>query len=360
MEERIDTNTMLDMMLRPAFRVENGIVSHVNQAASEYLILPGTPFESLIAIGSQEYREFTDGCLHLTLQLGSRKLGASVTRDNGVELVFPEQQEERSELRTIALAAKALREPLAGMMASTNRLFPMPSIQDDPEAQAHSAQINRRMFQMIRIVGNMADAAAYVGGTDCREYVDICSFLDELFQKAATLLGHAGLKLVTSLPQTTLFLLADRDKLERAIYNLLSNAAKFTPEGGTIHAQLVHRGKRLYLSITDSGSGMDPQVRGNVYTQFLREPALEDLRNGIGLGMVLVRSTAALHGGTVLIDQPEGMGTRVTMTLELRHPDSGTVRSPILRLDYAGEWDHAMVELSDVLPASLYTNDQMI
>ena len=69
---------------------------------------------------------------------------------------------------------------------------------------------------------------------------------------------------------------------------------------------------------------------------------------------MLVRSAAASHGGAVLIDQPEGGGARVTMTIAIRQSTSGTLRSPILRVDYAGERDHALVELSDVLPAQCY------
>ena len=61
-----------------------------------------------------------------------------------------------------------------------------------------------------------------------------------------------------------------------------------------------------------------------------------------------------LHGGTVLIDHPEGAGTRITMTLAIRQAPPGNLRSPRLRIDYAGERDHGLVELADVLPASLY------
>ena len=70
--------------------------------------------------------------------------------------------------------------------------------------------------------------------------------------------------------------------------------------------------------------------------------------------MGLVRSAAAAHGGAVLIDQPAGCGTRVTLTLALRKNEPGMLRSPVMRVDYTGERDHALVELSDCLPAELY------
>ena len=110
----------------------------------------------------------------------------------------------------------------------------------------------------------------------------------------------------------------------------------------------------LRLSICDRGSGISQNLLGSVFSRYLRQPCIEDSRYGLGLGMVLVRSAAANHGGAVLIDQPEGCGTRVTMTMAIRQNTAGVLRSPVIRVDYAGEQDHALIELSDCLPASLY------
>jgi K+-sensing histidine kinase KdpD len=130
---------------------------------------------------------------------------------------------------------------------------------------------------------------------------------------------------------------------------------KFTPSGGTVTATLTRRGSKLYLSIQDSGSGIAEHLRRTAHSRFLREPSLEDSRFGIGLGMVLIRSTAALHGGTLLIDQPDSGGTRVTMSLQIRQSKNTILRDTnMLRIDYAGERDHGLLELSDVLPAELY------
>ena len=137
---------------------------------------------------------------------------------------------------------------------------------------------------------------------------------------------------------------------------MVSNAVKFTPKDGAIQASLVRRGNRLYLSIRDSGSGIRQDLDGDVFTRFRRQCGLEDGRFGIGLGLVLVRSAASAHGGAVLIDSPEGIGTRITMSLAIRQADS-TVRSRILRVDYAGEQDHGLIELSELLPDALYEKE---
>ena len=110
----------------------------------------------------------------------------------------------------------------------------------------------------------------------------------------------------------------------------------------------------LHLQVLDSGSGIAQQIRSSIFHRYLRQPGIEDSRWGLGLGMVLIRSAAASHGGTVLIDSPTGAGTRVTMTLAIRQRTEAALRSPILRVDYAGERDHGLIELSDSLPAALY------
>ena len=129
---------------------------------------------------------------------------------------------------------------------------------------------------------------------------------------------------------------------------------KFSEAGAVISAKLARRGNKRHLSIRDSGSGIPDEVYGTLFTRHLRGTHLEDSRYGIGLGMVLVRSAAIAHGGTVLVQRlPEG-GTCVTITLSIRKTTGNTVTSPILLPDYAGGFDHALMELADVLPPEAY------
>ncbi len=347
MEEQY--KSMLDLMRRPAFCVKDGCICHVNPAARAFLLCAGTPVDTLIASGQEEYNHFCGGSLYLTLSLGQNTLGAEVVQMGSQTVFLLEEPESAGELRSLALAAKELREPLAGILTITDRLMPQ-----DP-AREQTAQMNRRLFQLMRMVSNMSDAFRYSQpGAGRMEYVQITSLYDEIFARAGLLLEQAGIRLVYSGLQEPVFTLADPELLERAAYNLLSNAAKFTPKNGSIHVQLQHKGNRLYLSVLDEGPGISSQVKGSLYSRFQREPSLEDLRCGIGLGMVLVRSAAAAHGGAVLVDQKDGQGNRTTMTLQVQLPKQTSLRSPVMRIDYAGEWDHGLLELSDCLPTELY------
>lgn len=347
MEEQKEISGMLDLMVRPAFCVINQSISKVNPAAERLFLSPGTDIRELFLTGTEEYAAFSGGCLYLTLSIGGQAVGATVTRMENADVFLLDQDTDQAELRSLALAARELREPLSSIIISAQRLVPHTA----PEAAEQAARLNRGLYQMLRIIGNMSDAGRAISQQETR---NICAVLEEVFEKAQSLVAHTGLTLTYEGLSEPVYCLADADQLERAILNVLSNAIKFTPKGGIIHAKLVRQGRMLRLSIQDSGSGMAEDILGSVFTRYLRQPAIEDSRFGIGLGMVLVRNAASAHGGTVLIDRPDNAGTRVTMTLAIRQSEGALLRTNVLRVDYTGERDHALVELAECLPAELY------
>lgn len=353
MEEQKDTMGMLDLIVRPVFCVKENHIVKVNQAAQRLFLTTGADIQPLLLTGSEEYADFSEGCLYLTVSVSSQPWGASVIRMDGVDVFVLEQESDVGELRSLALAARELREPLANLMSTAKRLFPMPVMQENPEIREQAARLNRGLFQMLRIVGNMSDANRCAAASR-QETRDIPSLLAEVFEKAGALVSHAGIQLNYEGLSESIYTLADADQLERAVLNILSNAIKFSPKGSVIEARLTRKGRMLYLSVQDSGTGIPEDIRSSVFTRYLRQPAIEDGRFGIGLGMVLIRSAAVHHGGTVLIDQPRGKGTRVTMTLAIRQSKDTVLRSSALHVDYAGELDHGLVELSETLPADLY------
>ena len=353
MEQFQSAFEMLDLMTQPAFCVRGGRIIKANPAAAAYLIEAGTDIQVLLHTGAEEYAHFEKGCLYLTLSIAGHRLGASVSRMQDFDVFCIEAEEEDARLQALALAARELRTPLSNIMAVADRYF-LKAANEDPNAREQAAAINRGLFQMLRIIGNMSDAGRYAADPGTRQEIrDICAVLEDIFGRASALTEQAGILLRYTGCAESIFTLLDAQKLERMVFNILSNAVKFTPAGGSIDAKLTRRGQKLYLSVCDSGSGLADSLKNNVFSRYNREPVLEDARHGLGLGMVLIRSTAALHGGTVLIDHPENTGTRVTVSFSIRQGDAA-LRSPRLQIDYAGERDHGLIELSDVLPAGLY------
>lgn len=355
MDHITDAMEMVEHLPHPAFCVVNGTIVKVNTAAAGRMIEAGTAVSNLLKTGSDEYAEFSGGCLYLTLNVCNQELGFSVSRKNGFDLFHLEQDAQSESLQAMALAARELREPLASIMITADQFFSADEVRDSV-TENHIARINRGLYQMLRLISNMSDAGRYASsGSVTMEVKNIAALLDEIFAKASALVEHSGISLDYSGINDPIYSLVNPELLERAILNVISNALKFTPAGGHIHATLQRRGAKLYLSILDDGKGLSDCTRSNLFSRYTREPGVEDGRFGIGLGFVLIRSAAQHHGGTVLVDQPQGCGTRVTLTLAIRPGSGGHVRSPILKVDYAGERDHGLLELSDVLPAELYT-----
>ena len=351
MEHTEDMITMLHQIASPAFLVSGGIITAANAPALQLQLESGGPVMPLLHTGQEEYANFQNGCLYLTLTIGNTIQSASVTALDSTHLFVLEQDADQSELRSMALAAQALRTPLTSIMNIADRMFPLAAEDDTIQAANQVARINRGLYQMLRIVCNMSDAYRYCSDGGLRgEIRDISSLIREQFDSAAPLIQKTNLKLRFTGLQETIFGLVDAEKLERAISNILSNAIKYTPNGGCIEARLTRRGKMLYLTVQDSGNGIPPSMMGNIYHRYQRIPGIEDGRFGLGLGMVMIRSAASAHGGTVLMEQGEDFGLRLTMSIAIRQTGESLVRSPMLRVDYAGELNHLLLELSDCLP----------
>lgn len=345
---------VLSLISQPAFFVLDDQISECNDAALRLLIAPGTAISNYIPYESLEYDTFKNGCLILPLQINHRTSSATVTLLGNGRLFVLDAEDHAAELKTLSLTAENMRQPLSAMIASSNSLSHLLDENQDPKVSEHMQQFNRNLYQMHRMLCNMSDVIQYADGVS--KYMvcqNIVSLAEAIFQKVQTLAAHCGLKLEYSVPDESILCTIDEQLLERGILNMISNAIKFSEKGGTIHASLFLRGKTAYISVTDHGPGIPAPLMGSVFHRYRRQPGLEDGRYGLGLGLTLVRSAAIVHGGTVLIDRPNQAGTRITISIPIRQGDA-LLRSDRVTIDYAGGWDHALLELSDVLPANLY------
>ena len=216
MEQHQDTMAMLDLITRPAFCVKDGVILRVNRAAEHMTIEKGLPVGQFLSTGQTEYTEFDSGCLYLTLNLNGVEAGASVVSMNGYHVFIIEDENDQAELKAMALAAQTLREPLSSVMTMAGSLLPAVENANDPAAADQMARLNRGLFQMLRILGNMSDAERYRSDTMPRmETRNITALTDELFGKLAVMAEHAGIELRFDNLQDNLFCLVDSEKLER-------------------------------------------------------------------------------------------------------------------------------------------------
>lgn len=350
MEQANQLSGMLDLIIRPAFAVIDGRIQYCNCAARQCMIPENIQVAQLLKDSAEEYRDFSGGCLYLTLWIEDQPLGASVTRMDGFDVFILEEEAEEPQLQALALAAKELREPLSNLMIAANRLHAQDKI-ETPEMQL----MKKSFYRMLRLIGNMSDAARYTNQARPHQQLqDAPAFIAEIFEKAAVLAEQAGITLTFHNHCDTVITLLDGEKLERGIYNMLSNAIKFSEKGSRIDASLSRKGNKLFLTVTDYGRGIPSDLMGSVFSRHLRQPGMEENRHGIGLGMFMIRSAASAHGGTVLIEKGKDAGTKLTMTLSIRKDLQGNLSSDFLYPDYTGELDHALIELADILPADTF------
>lgn len=343
MEKQRKIMDYLEQIPQPAFLAKEDRICLANQAAAALLLVPGTALSPLLLTGAEEFAALKDGQLCLTLSLAGHAHGATVFPGEAGFLFLLDREENAEGSRSMALVSMELREPLMQALHNTRQMET-----DDPAA----GKIHQNLMRILRMVCNMSDFGRYAASARM-EVRDVDSFLLEIFQKAASLTEGTAELTYEGLGQP-LFLSLDPEQLERAVWNILSNCIKYADRGSRIHAALTRRGQMLRLTVHNTGSTIPEAVQATLFRRYLRQPGIEDSRFGLGLGLAIVRTVAANHGGTVLIRSTPGGGTSVTMTLAIRQKSDPVLHCPILRPDYTGGWDHALVELSDCLGSAFY------
>ena len=339
---------ILALMERPSFCVRDGVILEVNQEAAALGFRPEMAIAPMLGTNQQVYAEFTEGLLHLPLT-GSMWSGSARVSKLGDLHLFTLEQEE-PQLQAYALAAQELRRPLQNLVAVIEHLAPELNQIGQTSAGIGVQNMNRSIYQLHRLVNNMSDAQD--SGIARMELRELTSVVQEIMDRVRDLFESIQVTLDFHNHPERIFSLADVQKLERAIYNLLSNALKHTPTGGTVSVQFYRKGNHVYFTVTDPGTG--GTITPEAFRKFLREPGLGDPRDGLGLGITLVRSIAAAHQGNLLFRPVSTGGMQAVLSFPIRQ-GSSELRAPLLTVDYAGELDHGLVELSEFLPPDLYS-----
>lgn len=340
--------SMIDMFMHPVFCAKDGIVTKTNQAALQYGIKIGQDIHQWISAGRDEYTSFSGVCLSVSLCIENRTYVASVFRSSEEDIFHLQSGYKDPDLRAIALAAQQLRGPIASAMISAERL----SDRLDDTLQEQLGQINRSLFQLLRTVNNMSDAGSYTAlFGDSPENINVAAFVDEIMERASELAKQAKRELIYHAPNRDILCQIDRSALERGIYNMLSNAIKHSPENSTICVSLSCSGTKFSFSVENQCPDLTNNQISNLFARYLREPGIEDGRRGMGLGIKLIQSAAAVHNGSLLIDRPNKNAIRFTMTIPIQRAKNTTLRS-VLQTILPSGYDNALIELSDVLPST--------
>ncbi len=192
---------------------------------------------------------------------------------------------------------------------------------DLPERdQLESRQsMDREAARMDRIIGELLTLAQMEGQEqDHRKPVDLEVLVRETIQQARVISGKRRITLGAITPATVT---GDAHQLSQAIFNLLDNAIKYTPEKGSVALSVQKNGKWVQVDVADTGIGIPPDELPRIFDRFYRvDKARSRARGGTGLGLAIVKAIAETHGGRVTVESTPGKGSVFSLRLPVSGP----------------------------------------
>jgi signal transduction histidine kinase/CheY-like chemotaxis protein len=169
--------------------------------------------------------------------------------------------------------------------------------------------IDRQTRQLTHLVDDLMDVSRITQGRVQlrRAPCDLVAIVKAAIADSRSMIEAASHRLALDSPPHPVMVDADEVRLTQVVNNLLTNAAKYTPDGGTISVAVVQDAGRVAVSVKDSGIGIPAEALNNVFMMFSQlKPALERSQGGLGIGLALVRGLVELHGGRI---RAESAGT---------------------------------------------------
>lgn len=225
--------------------------------------------------------------------------------------------EDRRKDEFLAMLAHELRNPLApiGVAADLLRFMPM----DEARIRKTSEVIARQVRHMTDLVDDLLDVSRVTRGVTKLDRIalDIKRVVCEALEQVRPLMEARRHHLVVRLPKEKAFIPGDKKRMVQIITNLLSNAAKYTSEGGNIDLQMELHAEHVVFTVADNGIGMVEELAGRAFDLFAQAERTSDRsQGGLGIGLALVKSLVELHGGEVTAySEGLGKGSRFTVSL---------------------------------------------
>ncbi|HEY9776158.1 MAG TPA: HAMP domain-containing sensor histidine kinase [Planktothrix sp.] len=170
--------------------------------------------------------------------------------------------------------------------------------------------------RMMALINDLLDIERINSGMMTAETTDVCLAIvfEDVKLSVADWVADRGIKLV--IDDTALFVKADREKLDRVMYNLVSNALKFSPEGGTISLKAAPSNGEVEIIVMDQGRGIAPQELESIFERFSQSASKEQkAQGGSGLGLFICKSIVTLMGGKIWATNEAGQGAVIHFTL---------------------------------------------
>lgn len=225
------------------------------------------------------------------------------------------------------------------------------------------SMLNQSYYRLLRLTKNLSSAELLAENADfTAEDVELVALIGALTDPVEALAAERQLEFSFSCDQPYILTSVHVEQFRFLLYNLLSNALKFTAPGGKVHLEIKggNGAEPITLSVSDTGCGISAEEMETVFDRF-RQNSAAPAPHGLGLGLPLCHAIAIRHGGTLIIHSTPGEGTTVTVSLRRVKPRSVTLsdihkqyESKSSLFFSADGYSHALTHLADALPYWVY------
>lgn len=216
----------------------------------------------------------------------------------------------------VANVSHELRTPLTTMRSYLEALADG-AWQDEAIAPNFLEVTRNETERMIRLVNDLLQLSK-LDSTDYRlnkEWVNFVEFFHRIIDRFE-MTKEQNVSFNRKLPNKTIFIEIDEDKLTQVLYNIISNALKYSPEGGQVTFSVKEEEDNIIVSIADQGMGIPKENIGKVFDRFYRvDKARTRQLGGTGLGLAIAKEMVNVHGGAIWAASEEGKGTVISFTL---------------------------------------------
>ena len=242
-------------------------------------------------------------------------------KDNAV-LYQRAEEASRAKDEFLATVSHELRTPLAAILGWT-RLLRRGGLSAEKQLRALDT-LERNARAQTRLVEDLLDVSRIVSGKTRLnvETANLARIVESAVDSVRPGADGRGVRLDASVVPCTVS--GDPERLHQILWNLLSNALKFTPRGGRVSVTLLSDERTATVSVSDTGQGIRPDFLPHVFERFRQADATSTrAHGGLGLGLAIVRHLVELHGGTVWVSSSgEGQGATFTVQFPLALPES--------------------------------------
>lgn len=274
-------------------------------------------------------------------------------RDTEKELNEKLQAATQSKLVFFTNVSHDLRTPLTLISEPVEQLARADNLTPQQQTLIRIADKNVKILR--RLINQILDFRKYENGKlDLHlTEIDLGNALRDWIESFHSLSGKRDMKLTLNLPDAPLRMAVDVEKMERVVFNLVSNAFKYTPDNGSITVDCASDGKTLTLKVADTGEGISERDLGNIFDRFYQVDRVHP--NGSGIGLSLAKAFVELHEGTISVESQEGKGSVFTVALPVRHV-AETVADAAKHI----EESEVTAELSSVETELVFENDKPV